>query len=274
MGTLTGDQTTDALLLSKAQATANLFKTEVSAYLAKDAETVKMAALLNGTGTGAMVVNGALVFDPNDPLKSIFSAIRTATEQTSSYLKSISESTGALSSAKAMEQFQAAYDALLAPLAAARTAVTTAGGFVYGENFAAGTVSAGYGGSASQATNDYVASLIRTYRAAFDSAVAAYKAIPGHATGLANVPYDGYLMTAHAGEAVIDAGTISSLRRYGIPVNGGAANDDLLAEIKALRAEVAGLRGEAAKTSVNTRKTADAIVRVTRDGDSMLTATA
>jgi len=126
------------------------------------------------------------------------------------------------------------------------------------------------------------ASVLRNLRNEFDTASAqwsiassVYAAMPGHALGLAYVPRDDYAMRAHRGEAVIDAGTMAALRGYGIPVNsGGAANDDLLTEMKELRKENAGIRSELAAMRKDTRRTADTLVRVTRDGESMLTAVA
>ena len=244
LATLQDPSKFDATAYSLAVIRQNDYMALVKAQLSGDATTQNLAEILKGTAGGNIVVNGSIVFDPNDPLKSIFNAIRSATEETSSYLKSISESTGALSASSAAAKFQAAFDALLIPLANARATASNAGAVISGENFASGTVGVSYAGSASSATNQYVTGLINAYRSAFDAAVAAYQSIPGHATGLANVPYDGYLMTAHAGEAVIDAGTMSSLRRYGISANQGAANDDLLMEVRALRAESVELRKE------------------------------
>lgn len=47
-----------------------------------------------------------------------------------------------------------------------------------------------------------------------------------HADGLAEIPYDGYVARAHRGEAIIDARTMSGLRRYGIPVQPGSSSDN------------------------------------------------
>ncbi len=48
-------------------------------------------------------------------------------------------------------------------------------------------------------------------------------------------------------------------------------NDALIAEIQALRAEVASLRYSSERTEDNTRKTKETLTRVTRDGNSLLT---
>lgn len=67
---------------------------------------------------------------------------------------------------------------------------------------------------------------------------------PSFAVGSAYIPRD---MTAniHQGEMILDRQFAASLRRYGIPV-AGADNREVVAEIKALRKEVAELKGHAA----------------------------
>jgi len=62
--------------------------------------------------------------------------------------------------------------------------------------------------------------------------------VPGHATGLARVPYDGYLMTAHAGEAVLTAPEAAAWRAGGPGPGGGASNDAVVAAIDRLAAKV------------------------------------
>lgn len=60
-----------------------------------------------------------------------------------------------------------------------------------------------------------------------------------HADGLAYVPFDGYVGQLHEGEAVLDANTMSGLRKYGINVNTPKNdNSELIAEIRQLRLEV------------------------------------
>ncbi len=58
--------------------------------------------------------------------------------------------------------------------------------------------------------------------ATFDAQLADWKTAhpaPSHAAGLPYVPYDGYYMQAHKGEGVLDAGFMSGMRKYGIPIN-------------------------------------------------------
>ena len=87
--------------------------------------------------------------------------------------------------------------------------------------------------------------------------------LPKLSTGTNYVPKD-MAAILHAGEAVVPAA-------YN-PANGGSSNNDaLLAEIQALRSEVAALRTINQEGNVNTKKTADTLVRVTRNGEVMLT---
>ena len=53
----------------------------------------------------------------------------------------------------------------------------------------------------------------------------------------------------------------------------GADNAELLAEMRAMRAEMAQLRADAAMTAAYSKKTSDTLVRVTRDGDALVTTT-
>ena len=65
------------------------------------------------------------------------------------------------------------------------------------------------------------------YMDAFSAAYDLYKAIPGHAAGLAYVPQDDYLMRAHRGEAVVPADTMATLRSFGIQVGAGITKADI-----------------------------------------------
>ena len=59
-----------------------------------------------------------------------------------------------------------------------------------------------------------------------------------HASGLTNVPFDGYSTELHRGEVVVDAQAAAAMRRYfgGAPSQGGGNTDALVAEVKMLRA--------------------------------------
>jgi len=57
----------------------------------------------------------------------------------------------------------------------------------------------------------------------------------------------------------------------GVRVTGNNGNDALVAELRALREEVGGLRAEARATASNTNKTAKILGRVTQDGESITT---
>ena len=91
-----------------------------------------------------------------------------------------------------------------------------------------------------------------------------------HASGLARVPFDGYRAELHQGEVVVDAQAAAAMRRYfgGAPQASGGNTDSLVAEIKALREEVKGLRADQERqtgdvlgaTAEAHRGTADAIV--------------
>ena len=71
------------------------------------------------------------------------------------------------------------------------------------------------------------------------------KSLPSYAVGTSAVPYD---MTAniHQGEIIIDRASATVLRRYGIPASAGGDSSALVAEVRALRQEVAELKTHAA----------------------------
>ena len=79
-----------------------------------------------------------------------------------------------------------------------------------------------------------------------------------HAGGLANVPFDGYAAELHRGEVVVDAPAAAAMRRYfgGAPSQGGGNTDALVAEVKLLREEIKGLRGDQGKQT-------DGLIRAT-----------
>jgi hypothetical protein len=99
--------------------------------------------------------------------------------------------------------------------------------------------------------------------------------LPGHADGLARVPYDDYAARLHAGEAVIDASTMTGLRRYGIPIHSAAPAGSsidataLIAEVRALRADNADLRAEVRAVVTHTARTNRLLDRVMPDGDAL-----
>ena len=68
-----------------------------------------------------------------------------------------------------------------------------------------------------------------------------------HANGIASIPFDGYIAKTHKDEAIIDAGTMSGLRKYGIPVNGSRNSGDvkqLLPALEKIKAAIDGMGGD------------------------------
>ena len=92
------------------------------------------------------------------------------------------------------------------------------------------------------------------YMDAFSAAYDLYKAIPGHAGGLAYVPHDDYLMRAHQGEIVMDAGISDALRRYGIKVGADITKADLDALLKSIETTNTILQALAAASSKDVRE--------------------
>jgi tape measure domain-containing protein len=79
-----------------------------------------------------------------------------------------------------------------------------------------------------------------------------------HAGGLSYVPFDGYRAQLHRGERVLTAGESRAM-----------GND-----WGSMTREMAGLRAMMAETAAATRRTADILLRVTRDGQSLVTVAA
>ena len=84
-----------------------------------------------------------------------------------------------------------------------------------------------------------------------------------HATGLERVPFDGYQATLHEGEAVIDAQSVSAIRRYfGVTpavYNRGADSSRTDALIAGLTAEVQRLQALVSDGNREARRTANAV---------------
>ena len=87
--------------------------------------------------------------------------------------------------------------------------------------------------------------------------------IPAFAVGTNYVPHD-MLAQIHEGEAIVP-------KAYNPAAGGQGGNDNsaMLAEMRALRVEVAALRASAADTADSTRTTAKTLVRVTENGEGM-----
>ena len=88
--------------------------------------------------------------------------------------------------------------------------------------------------------------------------------VPSFDVGTNLVPQD-MLAMVHRGEAIVPAA-------YN-PANNGTTqgNSELIAEVRALRAEVAALRADGSTTATYAKKTSDTLVRVTRDGNAVVT---
>lgn len=102
------------------------------------------------------------------------------------------------------------------------------------------------------------------WRKAFESV-----GIPAFAVGTNYVPRD-MVAQIHEGEAIVP-------KAFNPWANGGSMGSDntaLIAELRALRAEVAELRTAAEETAGATGATADVLVRVTQNGNGMVTAAA
>jgi hypothetical protein len=103
------------------------------------------------------------------------------------------------------------------------------------------------------------------------TAVRALGGVPQFSAGTNYLPSD-MLAQVHAGERIVPAADNRELMQR--LQNPQANNEALIAEIRALRQEVEGLRAEARATASNTGKTAKLISRAMPDGDALNTRTA
>jgi tape measure domain-containing protein len=85
--------------------------------------------------------------------------------------------------------------------------------------------------------------------------------LPSYDVGTSFVPQDGPAMI-HKGERILTASENSDL---------SSMNAAMVGELRALRSEVSQLRRDGYETAKNTKRTSDILVRVTRDGESILT---
>jgi hypothetical protein len=98
--------------------------------------------------------------------------------------------------------------------------------------------------------------------------VAYVGSVPGHASGLARVPYDNYLMRAHKDEAVLTSSQAADWRSGRSGSNDNAA---LLQEIRGMRSEQKALGESIASDTSDTKKL---LRRVSKDGSALVTVTA
>lgn len=84
--------------------------------------------------------------------------------------------------------------------------------------------------AAINASRDSTVAVLQDIRALLGGEQTTLSGLPGHADGLSYVPYDNYGARLHQGEAVIDAGTMAGLRRYGIGGGAGGGSPEQLAE--------------------------------------------
>lgn len=117
-------------------------------------------------------------------------------------------------------------------------------------------------GAAQQANAAYMAEVAKAYEL--------YKAIPGHADGGVA---SGWSMVGERGPELVDFRTPGRVYTADQTrgMMSGAANDELVAEIRALRRQNGEMQMKMDAVSKNTLKIASTLIRVTRDGESLVT---
>lgn len=92
--------------------------------------------------------------------------------------------------------------------------------------------------------------------------------IPQHSEGLDRVPYDGYLMRAHAGETVLNASAAAAWRNG---ASSGTDNRELIAVVSELRAELTKVSKNTEANAETSKKLNDLMQQVSRGGLSLQT---
>ena len=232
----------------------------VAAQLASDAATAAVSGLLNGTASAKLTVylelNAASaqataqaaqdLVNSNAGSQSLSSSVATAT---AAYLSQQSNVDAAMQTLQGR----------IGPWGLGQTA----------ENILTGQASTFVWDHRDEAQNPLIQDAIDAYTAAFAEEYRLWKAIPAHAAGglaqgwslvgeqgpeLANFSQPGRIYTAAETRAALSGG------------NGSSANDELVAEVRGLRAENSLMRADI-------RQMKNTLVRVTRDGDGMVIAT-
>jgi hypothetical protein len=241
-GTLTDEQ---RLLLTMQKTTVDR---TVNALVNSASLTTEQRAFLNlvtsGTATGATVtISGAVTFDPGNALQSIFNNISKS---------------NALLAKMALAQ--------LGPTATAQQKATTYGAFreLYTDEQTRAIVETAYG---RQTNADWA--VLKSLAGFADGGV--------FTNGIVSQPtlFNMAQMGEQGPEAIMPLGRGAD-GSLGVQMLGNSTRRDevLVAEIRALRAEVSELRAEARSTAVATNKTARILDRVTPDGNSLQTVAA
>ena len=231
LATLQDPSKFDATAYSLAVTRQNDYMALVKAQLSGDSTTQNLAAILKGTAGANISVNGSVVFDPNDPIKSVFDIISvTLVNMLSAVVyQSVMQQSQLASIAALLAKPSVYYDVILQGYSAndpnwARAIANTSG-----------SISAEQIAAASAAQTSAAAAVAASKLGHFASG--------GLASGWAVVGEEGReLVNFSAPGRVYSASDTQAML-------GGAANDDLLAELRLLRAQVAALE-RAASTDV------------------------